>query len=261
MPTAQSEFATVKVGGTVISDSGAEVNLNEGDNTVTVTVIAEDGTEKEYSLNIHRATAAEELDASLDGVTVNGNAAEKNSETEFTASVAANAKTVTIVPSAHEVYYATVKVNGENLDDKGAAVLDMSGDELNAAITVECRGITKNYTLTVTREKVKYIDVSDSFKNKLTIEKSCDENGVTLTITPTENNSLPALKLYTAVYNSDKTLKGVSADDCEINDGKAVLTLKEPTIDSGEKYKIFLWTNEQIPVIQTISNQTAGFFE
>ncbi len=261
MPTAQSAFATVKVGDTEISDSGAEVNINEGDNTVTVTVIAEDGTEKEYSLNIHRATAAEELDASLDGVTVNGEAAKKSSETEFTASVTANAKTVTIVPSAHEVYYATVKVNGESLNNDGAAVLDMNDDTLTAAIAVECRGITKNYTLTVTREKVKYIDVSDSFKNKLTIEKSNAENGVTLTITPTENNSLPALRLYTAVYNSDKTLKSISADDCEINDGKIILTLNEPTTSGGEEYKIFLWTQEQSPVIQAISNQTTGFFE
>ncbi|MBP3361715.1 MAG: hypothetical protein J6N52_12720 [Clostridia bacterium] len=105
------------------------------------------------------------------------------------------------------------------------------------------------------------IDVLENFKDKLTIEKSYDENGtVTLTITPTENNSLPALRLYTAIYSSNGALKSAAVTNCEITDKKAVLSVAEPSISSGEQYKLILLTDEQAPLIKAINNKIIGFF-
>ena len=106
-----------------------------------------------------------------------------------------------------------------------------------------------------------YLNVLDAFKDKLKIEKSYREDGsVALTILPVENNALPELRLYTAIYSERGVLQRVSVTPCNAADGKIELTLTKPAVNDNESYKIMLWTDEYAPVIAAIS-MTTGLFK
>lgn len=101
-----------------------------------------------------------------------------------------------------------------------------------------------------------YMQVCDSFKDKLTIEKRSAD----LVISSIDTNALPELIMYKAIYNNDNMLKNVEQISYEKStDGSiAVLSLSEPQIQNGESYKFMLWSDNQSPLIPAIQT---GFFE
>ncbi|MBQ8301410.1 MAG: bacterial Ig-like domain-containing protein, partial [Clostridia bacterium] len=115
-------------------------------------------------------------------------------------------------------------------------------------------------TLTPTPDEgeKEYLEIENSFKDAVTIEKTYTENGdVVLTITSAEEMEF---NFYTAVYDSDSVLKKVSITPCEMVDGKTILTVTKPEIADNEMYKLMLWTDGQTPVIKAISSAVQSFF-
>ena len=102
-----------------------------------------------------------------------------------------------------------------------------------------------------------YIEALGDFANKLTIEKITGDNGaISLKITAKDDNALPELKLYSAVYNSNQSLKVVSIMPYSAdNDGNIIIPLSKPQIVNGETYKLMLWDNNQKPMIKAIDNE------
>ena len=96
---------------------------------------------------------------------------------------------------------------------------------------------------------VEYITPLEPFIDKITIEKA--ENK--LIITPINHTELQPLVLYTAIYHEDKTLKSVTATECEAENGILTAPIEKPVITENETYKMFLWTAEYEPVIMTIT--------
>lgn len=105
-----------------------------------------------------------------------------------------------------------------------------------------------------------YMDVVSFFDNKLQIEKFYKSNTVVLKISPKNAYKLPALKLYTAIYDSNRKLVRMDMPVCRAANGSVIVSLKEPHLDSLETYQMMLWTDALIPVIQPIDH-TTGFFQ
>lgn len=115
----------------------------------------------------------------------------------------------------------------------------------------ELQEIEVTIPLETLSDDIEYLTVLGDYADKLTIEKSVDEatGNIVFTIAPKDNNVLPELKLYTAVYKADKTLKNVHI----ITDNQGVLTVTEPSLGEGETYKLMLWDGNQAPLISAIN--------
>lgn len=107
-----------------------------------------------------------------------------------------------------------------------------------------------------------YLSLLNTFKSILQIEKTVgQENSVVLTASALEDNTLPVLNLYVAIYNEDHSLKSVRIVPFAVanDDYKAALT--KPEVENGERFKIMLWTDRYEPVIDIIDNANEEFFK
>ncbi|MGN0150288.1 MAG: InlB B-repeat-containing protein, partial [Clostridia bacterium] len=134
----------------------------------------------------------------------------------------------------------------DNPECTGEAVTEISATDTG----------NKIYYAGWTENKIReYLDVLDGFKEKLTIEKITDENGTMLVISPLNDEVLPTLTLYSAIYSENKSLKKVTAVSYRADENGIIrISLSEPQIDDGESYKLMLWTDNYAPVIEAISN-------
>ncbi|MCK0472800.1 carboxypeptidase regulatory-like domain-containing protein [Halalkalibacter sp. APA_J-10(15)] len=69
-PETFSIFSTITINGEIV-ESGVEshpISIDEGDNVISLVVMAEDGSEREYEIRIHRMTAA--IESRLDSISV-----------------------------------------------------------------------------------------------------------------------------------------------------------------------------------------------
>lgn len=99
------------------------------------------------------------------------------------------------------------------------------------------------------------LKVIDDFKDKMTIEKITDETGELIVVTPKNNEILSNLTLYYAIYNADKSLKCVTTLIGNVNEtGRIRISLDKPQLETGESYKLMLWTDDYVPVIEAITN-------
>lgn len=129
-------------------------------------------------------------------------------------------------------------------------------------LTVTYKNKTAIIKVTVNAPEPEYLDVLNDFKDKLTIEKIADETGVTLVISPENDDVLPPLTLYTAIYNEDKSLKSVTDVKGAVDEqGIIRIPLSKPQIQSDESYKLMLWNDEMSPVIRAIDSSDTEFFE
>lgn len=125
----------------------------------------------------------------------------------------------------------------------------------------ETQEITVNIPLEINKS-TESVDVLDNFTDKLMIEKIYGDNeNVNLEISSKNNSDLPELKLYKALYTSEGILKKVDIVNAESVNGKTVISIEKPIVGENEIFKLMLWTNEQIPVIEVIHNDTVGFFK
>lgn len=151
------------------------------------------------------------------------------------------------VPLPTDITRADYIFNGwyDNSECTGEAVTEIS--ETDTGNKIYYAGWTENKI----RE---YLDALDGFKEKLTIEKITDKNGTTLVISPLNNEALPILTLYSAVYSENKLLKKVTVVSYRTDENGIIkIPLSEPHIDNGESYKLMLWSDEYAPVIEAIS--------
>ena len=134
---------------------GHQVDLVVGDNVITVTVTAEDGsTTQSYTVTVTRAGSA---DATLSNLTLSGVTLEQGfapAKTEYTASVlhAVSRITVTPTPNHANAQVAYVDTTDADLGAGGHQVDLVVGDNvITVTVTAEDNSTTQDYTLTVTR--------------------------------------------------------------------------------------------------------------
>ena len=157
-PTLNHANAQVAFVDTTDADLGADghqVDLEVGDNVITVTVTAENGsTTQTYTVTVTRAGSA---DATLSNLTLSGVTLEQAvlpATTEYTASVlhAVSRITVTPTPTHANAQVAFVDTTDADLGADGHQVdLDVGDNVITVTVTAEDGTTTQAYKLTVTR--------------------------------------------------------------------------------------------------------------
>ncbi|RYD93597.1 MAG: cadherin-like beta sandwich domain-containing protein, partial [Sphingobacteriales bacterium] len=196
-PTANNAYAVIEVNYIpVTSGSSSTQSIQPGDNPVPIVVTAQNGTTKQYNLNIK---APLETNAKLqnlvffDGGTTLNPAFDKDVHT-YTMDVPNATRSVRIVPYA-ESSYATVTINGTLYNGYSAPGLQAGANVFDIVVTSQDRNSTETYTLTINRAL--------SSNNNL-FALSLD--GVTLT--PSFNAGTTS---YTANVPNSKSSVGVTA--------------------------------------------------
>ena len=143
----------IKLGETAVTDG--EVTLAVGENVITVTVTAEDGSTKTYTVTVTRAAAS--TDATLSNLELSGvtlSPAFTSAGVTYTGSAAYDVISTTVTPTAAHAE-ATVAITPVDADTQtGGHQVDLAVGDTTVTVTVTAEDdSTKTYTLTVNRDK------------------------------------------------------------------------------------------------------------
>jgi hypothetical protein len=158
-----------------VSGNGTK-QLNTGNNVISLTVMAEDGTTvRTYKISVDRDDHVLVTEANLNSLMINGETVQAND-----LNYAADCNTASIhVNNLYASAYATVTINGFPFRDGDAVMFDMTEDitTLNIRITAETGGAQNSYTLKI----ISPIEGSDLYINRwnnvLAINRNTANNG------------------------------------------------------------------------------------
>ena len=142
------------------------INLNVGDNTITVLVTAQDGTTtKTYTITVSRAALS--TNANLSGLTISSGSlspAFSSNTTAYTANVDNTVTTITVTPTASDGT-ATITLNGSSITSGNArtVTLDIGSNEIPIVVTAQDGVTTKPYSITVTRASASVTPWTETF--------------------------------------------------------------------------------------------------
>ena len=156
-PNHSSATAVIKDDG-VITTNGV-VSLGVGNNTITVEVTAEDGTEKTYTVIVNRR--AKSKDATLSGLALSGVLPEDlgfvSGTEDYDLDVANGFDSTTVTATANiAASTVTITLGSETTTSRTMATLavdlDVGDNEIEVSVTAEDTAYTKTYTVTVDRD-------------------------------------------------------------------------------------------------------------
>lgn len=223
-------------------DGAGEASLNEGDNDVKVTVTAEAGNTKTYTLTIKRRTAEEETknssDATLKNLRINPKEYDfsdfKKDQTEYSAEVPNEIKTVEI--------YAEATDSKAQITGTGEIELNEGANEAKVEVVAQ-DGTKKTYIITITRKASEVSTTSlDNAKFGLS-----DLAITGLTISPTFKNTVYS---YTVGLREDLSSLDIKATATD-SDAKIEIVGNE-NLQQGENTITVIVKNEK-------TNQTATY--
>jgi|GEM_PF-1018861 len=213
-PTTTDSLMSVKVNGERVASGtqSGDINLDVGDNAVTVVAVAEDGTtEKPYTIIVKREVSS---NANLSQLSLSsGTLSPTFISTTTTYSATASLREITVTPVLSDPL-AAVKVDGTPVENGTASQpIPLSLGSVNpiAIVVTAQNGTTKTYTVNVTRA----------------ISANADLSGLSLssgTLTPVGADS------YTAsVGNSESSITVTPT----AADGSATVTVNDAAVASG----------------------------
>ena len=193
--------------------SGHQVDLVEGDNTVTVTVTAEDGTTKTYTLTIKRAEPAASSDADLSALTIDGTSVTNFAAgtIDYTHNVENSVAQVTVAATKS---HSSAGVEYSPADaDTGTAghQVDLTAGVTTVTVTVTAEDGTTTTTYTVT---VNRAGSSDADLSALTVRGTSVSGFAAGTTTYTHNveNSVARVTVAAAASDSNAGVEYSPAD-------------------------------------------------
>ena len=153
-PTVSDINATVKVNGNAVTSGSASapIALTVGNNSITTTVTAQDGTTKTYTVT---ATKAQSSNAALSAITLSAGTLSPtfaSGTNTYTALVGNGTNTITIRPT-HSDANSTITVNGNTVSSGSAsnAIPLVVGDNAIAIKVTAQDGTVNTYTIMVNR--------------------------------------------------------------------------------------------------------------
>jgi len=216
-PTTADHLITVEVNGESVA-SGAQsgdIDLNVGDNTITLVALAEDGeTTKTYTITIERLRSS---NANLSQLSLSNGTlspAFASNTTSYSANV--NQSAITVTPTMADPM-AAMKVNGTTVTNGAASQsipLNIGNTAITVVVTAQDGTTTKTYTINITR----------------TISANADLSGLALsngTLSPSFGSGTT---VYTASVGNNVNSITVSPTTA---DGNAVVTVNGVAVDSG----------------------------
>jgi Cadherin-like beta sandwich domain len=150
-PTASASTSTVKVNGSTVAPGGQSdpIDLAVGDNDITVTVRAQDLSQKRYTVTVKRASEVELLGLRLSSGTLSP--AFGGGITEYTATVPDATKSIAVTPTGSSTL-VTMKVNG--------AVVPAGGSSGEIPLTTGANTVTIIVTTTDNQTKTSKVVVT-----------------------------------------------------------------------------------------------------
>jgi subtilase family serine protease len=216
-PTVNESHATVTVNGNAVlsGQPSGSINLNHGNNTVTIVVTAQDSSTKTYTIIVNRAPVSN--DATLNSLTISSGTLSPgfNSNTiSYTDSVANNVLSVTVTPLANNPT-STIKVNGVSVATGTASqtiVLTPGPNTITIIVTAGDGTTVKTYTITVTR----------AYSSDATLSNLIISSG---TLIPTFNSS-------TTSYTGTVNVSSITVTPT-VNESHATVTVNGTSVLSG----------------------------
>ncbi|MEO7211984.1 cadherin-like beta sandwich domain-containing protein [Mucilaginibacter sp.] len=216
-PTLSDANATLQVNGVAVANGTAsqDIPLVAGTNAVTVTVTAENGAPKNYTVNVVRAGSA---DATLSNLTVNGATilpAFASGNTDYGASVANTVTSVTLTPIVNEPN-ATITVNGSAVTSGSASAaipLVVGANAVTVVVTAQDGSTTKTYTVTVNRPQSSNADLASLTVSSGTLSPTFASgfvdylvrvgNGTTsISLTPASSDAGAVIRMNSTIVSS-----------------------------------------------------------
>ncbi|MBD1365073.1 cadherin-like beta sandwich domain-containing protein [Mucilaginibacter sp. ZT4R22] len=208
-PTSTESHATITVNGTTVASGTASgaINLNGGANIITTIITAEDGTTiKTYTITVNRALST---NANLANITLSAgtlNPVFVAGTINYTAAVSNAINTIQLTPTT-EVASATIKVNGVTVASGAASAaipLNIGPNAITTIVTAET-GVTKTYTVTVTRAASPNADLANLTLNTGTLNPVFAAG--TTTYTAAAGNAVNTIRLTPTVAEVNATVK------------------------------------------------------
>ncbi|GEM_PF-1302576 len=148
--------STLKVNGTSVTSGSASsaLSLDEGNNTITVEVTAQNGTAKEYTIVVNRA-AAPSTNSDLNALSISEGTLTPSfspGTTSYTVDVVYDVSSVTVTAAVYDSS-AALRVNGSSVTSGSAssALALVEGENTITVVVTAEDGTTRNYTIVVNR--------------------------------------------------------------------------------------------------------------
>jgi len=225
-----------------VSGNGAKT-LAVGNNPVDITVTAEDGSTKIYTVTINRAASN---DATLNNLTVSTgtlNPVFDANTTSYTVSVANNVTSITVTGTAN---HSTATVSGN-----GAKTLSVGANTVYITVTAE-DGSTKIYTITITRLS------NDATLSNLTVSEGTlnpvfDANTTSYTVSVA--NSVASITITGTANHANATVSGNGAKTLVVGANPVAIMV---TAEDGSTKTYTVTINRAASDDATLSNLTVS---
>ena len=245
-----------------VSGTGTK-DLAEGDNIITVTVTAENGSTTDYEITVHRA--------SIDSAEISDLWIEEGELSPKFVALTTNYNTVIPNEYDHVTIHGKLSSGGAEfeIDEDGTYTvgdntIKVSGNhDLKIGtntVTVKVtspQGKTKTYTLTINKSNETYNSLASlEVKNGntvLTLTPSFTENGVYYEL-PDVDNAVTSLKVTAQPKDSSATISGVSFEMTDMSGGSLTAGEKGTgtvSLEPGENF-IVLKSTSSIDIARTI---------
>ncbi|MGC5326895.1 cadherin-like beta sandwich domain-containing protein [Brevibacillus sp. SYSU BS000544] len=243
-PTVADKTAMVEVNGesAISGQASTPIGLNVGENTITVRVRAQDGSQKNYTITVTRISSSNNNLSGLSLLSGTLNPGFDSAVTSYTASVANNVTTVTVTPTVADGA-ATLEINGASATNGQASApisLNVGSNTITVRVTAQ-DGTQKNYTITVTRAVSSINNLSALSLSNGTINPGFDpavtsysatvaNNVTSFTVTPTVADGASTVQV-----NGADTTSGQASTPISLNTGSNTITVRVTAQDGTPK--------------------------
>ena len=265
-PTASDATATIIVNGAIVLSGAASnpIGLTVGTNTITTSVIAQDGSVTTYTINVTRPPSAI---STLSNLTLSSGTLSPTfatTTTSFTASVSNATNSITVTPTTSDAT-ATIKVNGAIVSSGAASNpigLIVGTNTITTVVTAQDGTTTSTYTITVTRAPSAVSTLSNLLLSSGTLSPSFVKTTTSYTVgvsnattsinlTPTTSDATATIKVNGAIVLSGATSNPIGLI-VGSNTTTTVVTAQDGTTTSSYTINI----TRAASAISTLSNLT-----
>ncbi|HQL35197.1 MAG TPA: cadherin-like beta sandwich domain-containing protein [Bacillota bacterium] len=249
-PTVEDSNSTVSV-----VNSGLEsqnVMLSEGNNIITVTVTAEDGSTRTYTINVIRSAPdnAGLLDLAVSTqhpLSPRPFDHDRLSPNPYTVSVPYSIDSLEVIAIPVNLE-DTLEVIAGNMEDDGSINLDVGANNIGIKVTSAADGSVKLYLLIVTREEISNdATLREILISNGTLTPEFDMDTISYSATVEASVSEITIDVTKSHPNADVTINGDRITNVSLNEGENTITILVTAEDDSTTKTYTLTVMRQSP--------------